>query len=321
MSSSQLFTGGLLILIPILIFISFTIYLLYKYDTSFRFWYHHKERGQVYYRLHKIVRQELEQGNNPAYSLFEYLTSSRVYNSDEQRVRFEKANTFWTNVINMNPDELIRFLSNDNVEINDIGYFKLLLKSNFNLTGNQIGVNYFNQTNFINFNLDINHYDNNYYQREKNDINPISTEEQDAIVLNKCIVKAISYLNSENKNNLALLIGNVLFTSTLLKCDTENAHDRIKVFEEKINSHPVSKKEFHFGDPIDYIINPYFKKNSSYKKCLINHQYLLRFFKGIDFKSGVEIEEKDIEYILSIIQADINDKVEKRQSIAKNLNK
>ena len=108
----------------------------------------------------------------------------------------------------------------------------------------------------------------------------ISREEEKTRILNVCIKQAIIWANTEDMKKMSLLLGNLMFTTGLIKYYGTSAKAKTEQFRKILNGNPASSKEIKFTERA--VINDlsYRKeRDTSLEKVLSNLEELERFFK------------------------------------------
>lgn len=111
------------------LFVFLIVLLIKKYN---KFGYYAGIKGEFYYNLHKLLKQEKlkDQNYDPYYTLNKYF--AEFYSTHENKsniVDWIEAKVFWKNVFNKYEKKLIEKLE-DKISLSDIDYFEKLFYSN-----------------------------------------------------------------------------------------------------------------------------------------------------------------------------------------------
>lgn len=239
--------------------------------------------GLIFYDLHTIIKRNKKNGQqNASQLLCEYFRKIPIPSyTDIKRIQSHSdALIFWQTIFYKFPYELIVSLSNNNFPYQDIAYFKKVLYS-FDPTKTGCSLSLSKESNLVQ-----NPYTNDLIS------------EEDYIILQRCLRRAIVYSNSPRKKFMALLIGNMLFNTDLLIPQEDVMEVRSKQLEKILNEHPYVKIissqniQLPVGWQIMYLReNENLKIEASDKKIL---KELKRYFIGIGFNNAVNILKDEL---------------------------
>lgn len=268
-----------------LIVIAICVFIYYQ-RWFFYFYLKVGVKGTVYYHLHRMIKSVKKRNESPYFYLNKYFASFEFLAEDSNTIQELDARNFWHMVYLNYTDDFIESLTRDKIGIEDIEYFE---KKIFDvpLQKNEIPSEKNSNT------ADIS-------QEKMNETDP--QEEEKSRILNACIKQAIIWSSTSKKKNWALLVGNMLFVTGLMECDTDSDEATAEQFAAVLNADPASKGNISFSN-VGYIRNFLFLRDGTSLEYVEKKlKKIKKFFERIEFEEAIQIINEEIQTVVKDIE-------------------